>query len=136
MKVIIVYKSETGFTETYAEFIAADLNGELVPFKDRRRLKPDADAVLIFGAPIKASTLPGSRWFLRNRSRFKKAYAFAVGASPADSQDLPVFLEKQKRAGLDLFYMYAGRFLLGKNEPSDALCSAEFFSSGCQKSRR
>ena len=69
MKVIIVYKSETGFTETYAGFIAetyagfiaADLNGELVPFKDRRRLKPDPDAVLVFGAPVKASTLPGSR---------------------------------------------------------------------------
>lgn len=105
---VIVYKSETGFTKAYAEFIAADLNGELVPFKDRRKLKPDADPVLIFGAPIKASTLPGSRWFLRNRGRFKKAYAFAVGASPADSKDLPAFLEKQKLAGLDLFYMPGG----------------------------
>ncbi len=57
----VVYKSGTGFTKAYAEFIAADLNGELVPFKDRRKLKPDADAVLIFGAPIKASALPGSR---------------------------------------------------------------------------
>lgn len=61
MKVIIVYKSETGFTETYAGFIAAALNGALVPFKDRRRLKPDPDAVLVFEAPVKASTLPGSR---------------------------------------------------------------------------
>ena len=105
---VIVYKSETGFTKAYAEFIAADLNGELVPFKDRRKLKPDPDAVLVFGAPIKASTLPGSRWFLRNCGRFKKAYAFAVGASPADSQDLPVFLKKQKLAGPDLFYMPGG----------------------------
>ena len=108
MRVFVVYKSGTGFTKAYAEFIAADLNGELVPFKDRRKLKPDPDAVLIFGAPIKASALPGSRWFLRNRGRFKKAYAFAVGASPADSKDLPAFLEKQKRAGLDLFYMPGG----------------------------
>lgn len=61
MRVFVVYKSGTGFTKAYAEFIAADLNGELVPFKDRRKLKPDADAVLIFGAPVKASTLPGSR---------------------------------------------------------------------------
>ena len=61
MRVFIVYKSGTEFTETYAGFIAAALNGALVPFKDRRKLKPDADAVLIFGAPIKASTLPGSR---------------------------------------------------------------------------
>lgn len=123
---VIVYKSETGFTKAYAEFIAADLNGELVPFKDRRKLKPDADAVLIFGAPIKASTLPGSRWFLRNRGRFKKAYAFAVGASPADSKDLPAFLEKQKRAGPDLFYMPGG-FCWEKMSRTTVLSCGIFF---------
>ena len=98
MKVIIVYKSETGFTETYAGFIAAALNGALVPFKDRRKIKPDPDAVLIFGAPVKAAALPGSRWFLRNRSRFKKAYAFAVGEN-RNARDWIFFICREASVG-------------------------------------
>lgn len=108
MKVAVVYKSKTGFTKKYAEYIAGILKGELLPFENRQEADPQNFDTLIFGGPVIAASVSGLGWFLKNRSRFPRTFAFACGASPADSPDLHPFLEGHKKKGVDLFYMPGG----------------------------
>ena len=52
MKIALVYKSSTGFTERYAEYIAEKTGAELVKYSERKRVKSSDYDILVFGSSI------------------------------------------------------------------------------------
>lgn len=89
MKVLVTYKSKTGFTREYAEFIAKELAGDAMDIKKAGAKVMKNYDVVIHGGSIFAGLIGGLK---KARSNFLKSGAghfviFAVGATPAKVTD-------------------------------------------------
>ena len=98
MKSIVIYNSQTGFTKKYAEWISELASCECVEFKSAKKLNLlDYDAI-VFGSWCMAGGITKLPWFKKQipalSSAEKKLIVYAVGASPADSPDVPVAMRK------------------------------------------
>jgi menaquinone-dependent protoporphyrinogen IX oxidase len=127
MKAIVLYRSISGFTKKYAQWIAEELGADLF---DCREVKPDAFSaygLVIFGGSLHAVGINGIDIITRNLGALagKKVIVFATGASPA-REDIPEevlaanFPEEQRKL-LRFFYLRGG-FDFGKLDlPNKAL---------------
>lgn len=107
MKAIIVYKSQTGFTERYAKWLAERLSGkhtaestaeksmevELLTLGDAKKLPEEhfeAADVIVYGGWAMAGHISGGEWFIGHLEGWKgrKLAMFCTGGSPADSPDI------------------------------------------------
>ena len=93
MKALVIYNSKTGFTKRYAQWIGEDAGCECVDFKEgAKRNLSDYDAV-VFGGWCMAGGITKVSWLKKKIPELsragKKIIVFAVGASPADSPDIP-----------------------------------------------
>lgn len=111
---VIVYKSETGFTEKYARWIAEELDCKLFCWKDRRKACLEEYDGVIFGGRFHAGSIDGLKWFKKQLPRVagKKIAVFATGAMPATSPDVAKALaqnipEEQQKT-VPAFYMPGG----------------------------
>lgn len=89
-KVLIVYKSITGFTREYAEMIAQETGGTLMESKKvTAKTMSDFDTV-IYGSRIHAGTVDGLKnaKTLFGESRAAQFVVFATGATPNDAKDV------------------------------------------------
>lgn len=117
MKTIVIYTSQTGFTQKYAKWIGERLDAELLTLADTRKKPEDyfeqADA-LIFGGWAMAGKVSGVKWFLDRIEKWKekKLAIFCTGGSPNDNPEVDGFLktalseEQQKHA--KIFFCQAG----------------------------
>ncbi len=87
-KTAVVYRSKTGFTKNYAEWLSEELKCDLleggkVTAKDL--MKYDA---IVYGAGLYASGISGIKLITRNYDvlKDKDLYVFAVGASPVRTE--------------------------------------------------
>lgn len=114
MKTVVVYKSISGFTKKYAEWIADDLETECVDISDLRGRALPEDTVVVFGGSLHAIGINGYaklRRYLAGR-KIRELVVFAVGASPAK----PGVEEEIKRANfttagekaIRLYYLRGG----------------------------
>ena len=55
MKTLILYHSKTGFTERYAKWLAEALQGDCVPFQNRRKI----DLSTMIGWFSERAVMPG-----------------------------------------------------------------------------
>lgn len=106
--VIVVYKSVTGFTRDYAEAIASALGGEAVSLKNAGDL---AGARVIYGGRMIAGGVDGWKQFQQRCPR--PAALFAVGALPADLEDIVTAMWKQnlteaEQTAIPHFYFQGG----------------------------
>jgi menaquinone-dependent protoporphyrinogen IX oxidase len=114
MRRIVVYKSKTGFTEKYAQWIAEMLKADLYPTSAVTIDKLDDYDVIVYGGGIYASGINGVGLITKNALRLhdKKLVVFATGVSPGrkdvieDVRDknLPGELQKQ----IKFFYLRGG----------------------------
>lgn len=93
MRTLVIYSSQTGFTERYAEWIAARLNADVLTVKEAKKKKQeffDQYDAYIYGGWIMAGTVVDSKWFLQKASDWKnkKLAIYCVGGSPAGNPDL------------------------------------------------
>ena len=98
MKKIVIYTSQTGFTKRYAEWISEESGAECVEFKQAKKIKlSDYDAI-IFGGWCMAGGVTKLGWFKNQieelSSESKKIMVYMVGASPAESPDIPLAMER------------------------------------------
>ena len=117
MKNIIVYTSQTGFTEKYANLLGEKINGEVLTLKDAKK-KPDsffADAdSIVYAGWLMAGKVTGSDWMVKRLSAFsgKKLAFICVGASPVDAPDVKTAMERllnhEQRKAASIFYMPGG----------------------------
>lgn len=85
MKTIVIYKSKTGFTKKYAEWIAEALSADIYDIsKVRISMLDDYDAI-VFGGSLHAAGVTGLKMITDNfdKLKSKRIAVFATGASPA-----------------------------------------------------
>ena len=59
MKALIIYKSKTGFTKWYAEFIAKEVDGNLMDFKEATTEIMSGYDVVVYGGGLYAGMING-----------------------------------------------------------------------------
>jgi hypothetical protein len=108
IKRIVVYKSNTGFTEKYARWIAEDLCCDAVRLEQISASKMSQYDVVIFGGGIHAGTINGIRYIKNNIStiKSKKIIVFATGATPAIPEEIERFRKANIPCGEDIEFFY------------------------------
>lgn len=81
MKILVTYKSKTGFTKIYAEMIAKEVNCDLIDFKEITVEKMSNYDVVVFGGGLYAGMVNGLKKAkeLLGKSSAKKFVVFATG---------------------------------------------------------
>lgn len=110
---IVVYRSTSGFTKKYAEWIAEELKADIFDAK-----KTDAETiakydVVIFGGSLHAVGINGLKLIKNHLPLFsgKKVIVYAVGASPQRENVLNEVKEHNfspEMADVALFYLQGG----------------------------
>lgn len=108
IKKIVVYKSNTGFTEKYAHWIAEDLYCDAVRLEQIGSSKMSGYDVVIYGGGIHAGTINGIRYIKNNISsmKSKKIIVFATGATPAIPEEIERFRKANIPYGEDIEFFY------------------------------
>lgn len=86
-KTLIIYKSETGFTQKYAKWLSNELSCDICDFKNFSKDKIDNYNILIYGGGIYAGQINGFKDFQNMVPIDKKLILFMTGATPLDERD-------------------------------------------------
>ena len=113
MNAIVIYRSKTGFTKRYAEWIAAALGCEALDWKDAQGKQLSDYDTLIYGGWFHAGSVMGLKKFLQVAEPLKKnLVVFATGASPAENPDNEAALKKnfttEQWGRIKAFYLPGG----------------------------
>lgn len=113
-KIVVVYKSKTGFSRKYAEWISEKLQCDL---KENEKLKVDEISgydTIIYGGGLYASGINGIKLLKDNFERLKEKnlIVYATGASPGRDEEMNQvwamnFSEEQNRK-IKKFYLRGG----------------------------
>ena len=104
MKTLVIYNSQTGFTEKYAKWLAEKLEAKCLSVKEAKNEKiMDFDRV-IFGGWCCVGSISKLNWFLPKISEIvkdenKKIAIFGCGASPIENPEVKDALEKISNLG-------------------------------------
>ncbi|MBU3132613.1 flavodoxin domain-containing protein [Clostridium gasigenes] len=89
MKAIVIYKSKTGFTKRYAEWICEELKCEISNYRNLNLSSLDNYDFVIYGSRIHAGKVDGlknmKKMFVNNEGA--KLIVFATGATPFEAKD-------------------------------------------------
>lgn len=111
-KIIVVYKSRTGFTEKYAHWIADGLHCDIVSLEKFSNSKMACYDVVIFGGGIHAGRISGIKFIKNNISLLanKKIIVFATGATAPISEEIERFRKDNvpDGTGIAFFYFQSG----------------------------
>lgn len=96
MKTIIIYYSQTGFTEKYAKWIAEETGARCLSLSAAKKETLSAYDTIIFGSFACAGTIRKLDWFKKNLEKWadKKLILFCTGANPADSPEIGLFFKR------------------------------------------
>ncbi len=115
MKILVGYKSKTGFAKRYGEVIARELEGDLVTYKNLSSRKMSEYDVVIYGGGLYAGRVNGLSKVkeMFANSNAKMFVLYATGATPNEvvdkieevwNQNLSI----EEREKLPHFYMQGG----------------------------
>ena len=114
-KIILVYKSETGFTRKYAQWIARDTGCDLLEFRKANSAALRGYDIVVFGSRLHAGSLDGLKKFrgICAEAGVKQLVLFATGAAPNAAEDTIAQtwknnLSRDELAAIPHFYMQAG----------------------------
>ena len=90
MKTIVIYNSQTGFTERYAKWIAEAAGARCLSLSEAKKRNLEKYDAIVFGSWACAGGISKLGWFKGNLERWagRKLIVFCVGASPMDSPDI------------------------------------------------
>lgn len=150
MKTIVIYRSKTGFTRRYAEWIAVELGCEALEWKAAQAMDLAGYDTLIYGGWFHAGSIMGLKKFLQKAEPLKKnILVFATGASPAENPEIEASMKKnftpeqwgrirafyfpgglnyEKMGAVDRAMMAAFRVMVKKQEGEDS----EMYRMVCQ----
>jgi menaquinone-dependent protoporphyrinogen IX oxidase len=111
---VVIYRSTSGFTKRYAEWIAEELKADLFEARKINGSKLANYDLIVFGGSLHAVGISGIKIIKENLTQLadKKVIVFAVGASPPKeniTEEIATknfLLEQQKN--LKLFYLRGG----------------------------
>ncbi|BBF43635.1 hypothetical protein lbkm_2323 [Lachnospiraceae bacterium KM106-2] len=112
MNGIVVYKSNTGFTKRYADWIAEELGINAVPIRKVSKSELRSKDVIIFGGCLLAGKISGLSKIKKLAGDSKKLIVFTTGLTPMVAKK---FVEKVKEDNITKedeerisFYYFAG----------------------------
>ena len=87
MKSLVIYKSKTGFTEKYANWISNELNCDIKKYEDVSKNLVNEYDLIIYGAGVYAGKIGGLDKIKKLGIRNNKLIVFASGATPIEAGD-------------------------------------------------
>lgn len=115
MKILVIYKTRTGFTQKYAEMIAEEITCSLMEFKDVTIETMSEFDVVIFGGGLHAGRVDGLRKAkdMFAKSSAKKFVVYVTGATPNEAKEIVdgVWTDnfsEEERGRIPHFYMQSG----------------------------
>lgn len=127
MKTLIVYTSQTGFTQRYAEWLAEEMKADILNLKEAQKKDKtyfDSYDAIIYGGWAMAGTVTKVKWFLDKASSWedKRLALFCVGGGPNDSPDIEEMFNKtlndNQKKHIKTFYCQGGFNYEKMNAPS------------------
>lgn len=114
MKTVIIYKSKTGFTKKYAQWIAEALSADVFDVA-----KINIDMIkqydnIIYGGSLYAAGITGLKFITKNFDKLKdkKLVIFATGASPSSQRVIDEVVSKnftsEQQKYIKFFYLRGG----------------------------
>jgi len=128
-KVAVVYRSKSGFTQKYAQWIAQATGADLLPAKGVRVADLMAYDTVVYGGALYATGINGVRLITQNFDQLKgkKLIVFTLGATPVR----PEIVEQIRSANFTAeqqahirFFMLRGGFDKAKLTPVDKVLMA------------
>ena len=115
MKILVTYKSKTGFAKWYAEVITKKVDGQLVEFSKVTAEMMSQYDVVIYGGGLYAGMINGFKKAkeMFNNSQAKKLVVFATGATSGEAigkidEMWKVNLSEEEMANVPHYYMPGG----------------------------
>ncbi|MBU3092847.1 flavodoxin domain-containing protein [Clostridium sp. CM028] len=124
MKVVVIYKSKTGFTKQYAEWIAEELSADIFDVSNVATNIVAAYDIVIYGGSLYAVGINGVKYITKNLDilKDKKVIIFATGASPSSQEAIDEVRNTNFTPGeqkhIQFFYLRGG-FNYSKLKPFD-----------------
>ncbi len=113
-KTVVIYKSKTGFTKKYAEWLAEELSADIYKLSQVNiDMLTDYDTV-IYGGSLHTVGIMGINFITKNIGKLKdkKVVVFAVGASPPSEEVIKEIIDSNIPRGLQkqikFFYLRGG----------------------------
>lgn len=114
MKILIVYWSKTGFVEKYAEWLAKELEADIISGKEVTKEKLKKYDGYIFGGSLYAVGINGADFIKKNIKELegKQTAVFATGASPVTEEVIEEVKNKnfipEEQKHFKFFYLRGG----------------------------
>lgn len=133
MRIVIIYTSQTGFTQRYAQWIAQATDADCFDLSEAKKKDLAPYDAVIFGGWACAGKISKIKWFADNVSSWsregKRLAAFCVGGSPRENPDVDRALSSNfgtpELEGVHLFYCPGG-FNYGKMSAPSRLAMKMF----------
>lgn len=114
MKAVVVYKSRTGFSRKYAQWIAEELSADIFEVSQCSVEIIKTYDVVIYGGSLHAVGINGINFITKNFDKLKdkKIVVFATGASPARENVISEVINKnftsEQQDHIKFFYLRGG----------------------------
>lgn len=114
MKTVVIYKSKTGFTKKYAEWIAEDLSADIFDVSMVNINMLTTYDTIVYGGSLYAVGIIGVKLITKNINKLKgrKLLVFATGASPSRNEVIREVADKnftpEQQKYIKFFYLRGG----------------------------
>ena len=112
--VLLVYKTETGFTKKYVDWIAEAITCTAIPLDHINNIRIDDYEIIVYGAGIHAGRIQGLKEFKSEVFNLvsKKIVVFATGGAPGDEAIVSKITDNNFSAeelnNIEFFYFRSG----------------------------
>lgn len=114
-KQVVVYTSETGFTQRYAQWIAEELKCEAVNQKEWRHKNPADYQTVIYGGGFYAGQIKGLKKIKNQMKQYPAVglLVFGTGATPKEEKEMiqktmDANFTEEERKKIPTFYLQSG----------------------------
>lgn len=126
MKIVVVYKSKTGFAKKYAEWIAEELSANIFEYRSVNLSILLSYDTIIYGGSLYAVGINGVKLITQNMDKLKdkKVIVFTTGLSPARKEVIDEVKNKnftsEQQKDIRFFY-FRGGFDYNRLKPFDKI---------------
>lgn len=114
MKTVVIYKSKTGFTKKYAEWIAEELSADIFDVSKVNINTLNKYDTIVYGGSLYAVGIIGVKLIKKNIDKLKdkRLVVFATGASPSRDDNINQVINKNftvdEQKYIKFFYLRGG----------------------------
>lgn len=112
--IIVIYKSQTGFTKRYAQWISEAFECECVELSEASKMDLEKFGTIIYGGWACAGSVSKLKWFKSNMNKWndKKLVVYCVGGSPIENPEIKIamnnWFSEEEQNKVKTFYCPGG----------------------------